>query len=156
MFDKLAQHKVLKPVDLSVEEDWKEGVGQHQQNKRLSSLFRTVKEDGSYEYSDVDRVVVKYDDMKSTFHNNRADKIVAEKYPITSPYMPKDKPIVVRAERIVLDPKTERETIKYYAIDKGDGIDDICRCYHELPDGDVIEISEAAYESLKEVYGNDQ
>ncbi len=157
VFNRLADHKVLKPIDLERKEDWGEPDFRDTcQNKRYSSLFRTNNNE-TYEYNDVSRVVVAYDDMDSRFHNGKADRIVNELYPIESPYMPEDKPYIVRAKRVVLDPKTETEAVMYYGVDRGDGPgENICYCWKENEDGSISEITEEEFEALQKQYGGNK
>lgn len=70
-----------------------EGVIQEYQNKRMSSLFKYVYEDGTVKYSDVQRVTCyesSHDDTHGgvPFHNGFINRIIDEVKPITLPYVP--------------------------------------------------------------------
>ena len=70
-----------------------EGVIKEYQNKRMSSLFKYVHEDGTVKYSDVQRVTCyesSHDDTQGgvPFHNGFINRIIDEVKPITLPYVP--------------------------------------------------------------------
>ena len=70
-----------------------EGVIKEYQNKRMSSLFQYVHEDGTVKYSDVQRVTCyesSHDDTQGgvPFHNGFINRIIDEVKPITLPYVP--------------------------------------------------------------------
>lgn len=70
-----------------------EGVIEEYQNKRMSSLFKYVHEDGTVKYSDVQRVTCyesSHDDIQGgvPFHNGFINRIIDEVKPITLPYVP--------------------------------------------------------------------
>lgn len=70
-----------------------EGVIKEYQNKRMSSLFKYVHEDGTVKYSDVQRVTCyesSHDDIQGgvPFHNGFINRIIDEVKPITLPYVP--------------------------------------------------------------------
>lgn len=77
------------------------------QNARCSSVFKRDY-DGVIEYDDIDRFVCE-DISGSRFYSNTIPKIVMDSYPdifpkITMPYMPSDKPAVIRVEDFLVDP----------------------------------------------------
>lgn len=79
-------------VDVSYE-GMPERVIEEYQNKRMSSLFKYVYEDGTVEYSDVQRVTCyesSHDDIQSgiPFYNGFINRIIDEVKPITLPYVP--------------------------------------------------------------------
>lgn len=70
-----------------------QGVIKEYQNKRMSSLFKYVHEDGTVKYSDVQRVTCyesSHDDTQGgvPFHNGFINRIIDEVKPITLPYAP--------------------------------------------------------------------
>ena len=79
-------------VDVSYE-GMPEGVIEEYQNKRMSSLFKYVYEDGNVKYSDVQRVTCyrfSHDDTQRgvPFHSSFMDDWIDEVKPITLPYVP--------------------------------------------------------------------
>lgn len=56
------------------------------QHKRMSSLFKHVKEDGTVSYYDVDRIKA-YDKEYGCFSTHPIDNIVSKYFPITFPYI---------------------------------------------------------------------
>lgn len=91
----------LSPITGEDEGEWEdvsyegmpEGVIEEYQNKRMSSLFKYVHEDGTVKYSDVQRVICcesSHDDIQGgvPFHNGFINRIIDEVKPITLPYVP--------------------------------------------------------------------
>lgn len=77
------------------------------QNKRMSSLFKDIYDDGTIKYSDNNRIImVDVDNPKSSWHNGFVQK-TAEEYigEIEMPYMPMEKPYVVYCEEFLTDEK---------------------------------------------------
>lgn len=59
---------------------------------RMSSLFKSIWEDGKVTYHDIDRVAcVNSENMDDTFHWGLASEVIDERYPITVPYYPPTK-----------------------------------------------------------------
>lgn len=59
---------------------------------RMSSLFKSIWEDGKVTYHDIDRVVcVNSENINDTFHWGLAAEVIDERYPITIPYYPPTK-----------------------------------------------------------------
>lgn len=76
------------------------------QCKRMSSLFKYVYNDGTVEYSDVDRIICcDILNPENTWFNGFVCNIVDEMFPITMPYMPENKPYKVYCEEFLTDPK---------------------------------------------------
>lgn len=74
------------------------------QCKRMSSLFKHIKEDGSISYNDVARAAcVSINNPNNTYHSGLIDKIMDEMFPITMPYMPSTKPFYVYCEDFLYD-----------------------------------------------------
>lgn len=70
-----------------------EGVIKEYQNKRMSSLFKHMHEDGTVKYSDVQRVICyesPHDDTQggAPFQSGFINRIIDEVKPITLPYVP--------------------------------------------------------------------
>ena len=129
---RLIEGKPLTPIE-DTPDVWNEfpchhGAKQYQCS-RMSSLFKTVHENGSVTYSDTDRVRVVYDaNPNSYWCSGTATRIINEMFPITMPYWPKSKGYVLHAEEFLLDPANgDYDTVGYlYAID---------------PDGEKVKIN---------------
>lgn len=109
ILDRLITGKPLIPI-VDTDDIWNAGVSFEKngeksiQCKRMSSLFKDIKEDGSISYNDVARTVcVNVNNPNSTYHSGLADKIVDEMFPITMPYMPSTKPFYVYCEDFLYD-----------------------------------------------------
>ena len=100
ILNRLLLGEPLSPV-IGEDDEWRdtsyagmaEGVIKQYQNKRMSSLFKYVYEDGTVKYSDVQRVTCyesSHDDIQGAvpFHNGLINRIINEVKPITLPYVP--------------------------------------------------------------------
>lgn len=108
------------------------------QCRRMSSLFKDVRPDGSVEYHDNDRCYCVYKDNPDCgWHNGFISRLIHEKYPITMPYFPASKPMVVHCTKGLYDPKNgDFDTIGVWYVLKPDGEKDtIERFFKESPDG---------------------
>ena len=118
----------LTPIE-DVPEIWSEvtwdmGPGKHYQCVRKTSLFKDVDENGKVSFSDVDRVVVQEGNSDTRWYNGMASKIVNEKFPITFPYCPSEKPYVVHAYEYLTDRKNgDFDTVWYMRVTDPDGVD---------------------------------
>lgn len=108
ILDRLIDGKPLTPITDSPDE-WNEccdfdrdGKAVYQ-NSRMYALFKYAYDDGTVEYSDVDRTIlieVKDDGTETSWHSGLASKLVNEICgPITLPYIPSDKPYKVYAQQ---------------------------------------------------------
>ena len=105
------------------------------QNKRMSSLFKYVDENGVNKYSDVNRYYA-YDVLnpRFTYSSGLIKRIIDEMFPVEMPYMPADKQIAVAK--------------KEYLTDKKNGSYDTIAVLHAtLPDGTVVTINRYFKES---------
>lgn len=109
ILNRLIAGKPLTPI-VDTEDIWDAGVSfekngeRSTQCKRMSSLFKHVKADGSISYNDVSRTVcVSINNPNNTYHNGLVDKIMDEMFPITMPYMPSTKPFYVYCEDFLYD-----------------------------------------------------
>lgn len=73
----------------------KTGIVSVKQCPRMSSLFRTEYDDGTIEYTDVNRVVGHNLNDNFTYQGGGVTSIVDKLFPIKMPYMPYNKPFVV-------------------------------------------------------------
>lgn len=130
--------KPLTPIE-DTDDIWNESYrvddGMDYQCSRMSSLFKHIDSDGNISYSDVDRVVCVYEhDPNNAWSNGFIRSIIDELFPITMPYMPDNKPIVVHCEELLTDSKN------------GD-FDTLGVLYAILPDGTQVYIDRFFKES---------
>ena len=93
------------------------------QCKRMSSLFKKAANDGTVSYSDINRqYCVNVSSPECGYHNGFISKIYDEMYPLTMPYMPKEKPDVIVCDELLTDRKNgDFDTIAILYIKKSDG-----------------------------------
>lgn len=89
----------------------------------MSSLFKNVYEDGRISYNDINRVICYEIDSPSVpFHNGLSSRIVDDKFPITLPYIPEEKPYKVYVKEFLTDPKNgDFDTVGVHYIITPDG-----------------------------------
>ena len=76
------------------------------QCKRMSSLFKTVDENGNVSFSDNNYVVcVSLEDPRITYHSSLVSNLIHVMYPITMPYSPTVRPYVAKCQDILSDPE---------------------------------------------------
>lgn len=151
ILNRLIDGKPLTPIEdtedvwrLSYEKDGKKMY----QCKRMGSLFKTVTEDGTVVYDDVDsHYCITEDNPIASWHNGFVSKIYNDMFPLTMPYTPKSKPDVVVCEELLTDCKNgDYDTLAILYIEKADGeIVDVNRFFKE-GDESFIEISLVEYE----------
>lgn len=109
------------------------------QCKRMSSLFKCVYPDGRVEYHDNGRCYCTYKDDPDApgWHNGFISRIIHEKYPITMPYYPAAKPMVIYCTDCLYDPNNgDFDTIGVWYVLKPDGEKEaIERFFKEAPHG---------------------
>ena len=159
ILDRLLDGKVLTPIE-DTPDIWndcaryKYEIGYStQQCKRMSSLFKYIYDDGTVKYKDINRFVCADKDRPSlTWHSGLIDKILDEKFPITMPYMPSDRPFMVYCSEALTDPKNgDFDTVAIWYVKKPNGDrEEINRFFKEGED-DWIEINEAEYQKRKEM-----
>lgn len=93
------------------------GARQHFQSTRCNSLFKTIREDGSVEYTDVERVKCFDADKKHRvyFSNGEAERMVNKMFPITFPYCPGRKYLVAYKDdkmAYIITPNNKKVEIK--------------------------------------------
>lgn len=101
ILEKLMRNQPLSPIE-DIKEDWnlcseENGIKTYQ-NKRMSSLFKDVSEDGdisNISFNDVERVAFYEFGNNWSSHYGRASRLVDELYPISMPYVPDLKKFVV-------------------------------------------------------------
>lgn len=109
-------------------EDW-ERCGENQfQCKRMSSLFKTIK-NGIATYSDVERVYCKDINSTATYTNGFITRIIDGMYPITMPYMPNGR-YCVTVEEFLCDEKNGAfDTIRLISVKGPNETKAINRCF---------------------------
>lgn len=115
--------------------------------KRMNSLFKIIKEDGSVTYDDVNRVVCTNIGGKSLWYSSFVRAIFNKMYPITMPYYPSSKHFIVYTEEFLFDSINE-------------DYDHIGLLYLKTPEGERINLNrffdlrgeEPVEISLKEFY----
>lgn len=84
--------------------DRKDGTSVYQ-CRRMYRLFKYVKPDGTVVYSDIDRYrCTDTDSVSGLYSCGFVNDIMDEIYPISMPYMPEPKPIIVTCKTFLLDP----------------------------------------------------
>lgn len=116
------------------------------QNKRCSSVFKTLYNDGKIEYSDVDRFIcIDIDKGYGYYSGNIINKIKHLFPDITMPYYPPTNRIKVYCDDFLVDPKNgdyDHEAI-LYAMDGDERID--INIYMKEIDGKMVEITKDYY-----------
>ena len=107
------------------------------QCKRKSSLFKYVYTDGSVEFRDVDSFIMVDTITNTTWHSGLVDQILREKYPITMPYIPADKPYKAVCEEYLTDRKNgDFDTVGIFKVIEPDGTTaEINRYFKDAPNG---------------------
>lgn len=134
ILNRLIDGKPLTPIK-DIPEVWSDAVKYRDDNYttyqclRMGSLFKYVYDDGNVKYKDVDRVIcIDINNPTVSFKNGFVSNLVDDMYPITMPYYPSAKPIIVYREDCLTDPKNvDFDTIAIY--------------YLIMPDGERIEIN---------------
>lgn len=155
ILDRLVKGQCLTPID-DADDIWGDILSRYDddiksyQCKRMSSLFKYVKPDGTVIYRDIQRVVKRDLENGTTWHSGLCDRIVEELYPIKMPYLPESKPYIVESNDILFDPSHgDFDTVCIHSIKKPDGEEiNIGRYFRESHKGEIeiypgwVEISE--------------
>lgn len=163
ILNRLIDGKPLTPIE-DTPDIWKECVRPYTdeyktyQCTRMSSLFKDIYPNGDVKYHDVDRMYCVDKDRTDSggWHNGFIAKLIDEHYPITMPYMPYEKSMVVYCHDCLTDPANgDFDTLGVFYIIKPDGSkEEFNRFFKESKDG-WTEIDEAEYmkrlEKSKEV-----
>ena len=92
------------------------------QNKRMSSLFKHVRQDFKTTYRDIDHSICVDIVNQTRYHSGFVSGIVDEMFPITMPYMPSDKPIEIYCHDLLTDRKNgDFDTVGIFHCIKPDG-----------------------------------
>ena len=119
----------------------------------MSSLFKYIYDDGTVKYKDINRFVCMYEGEPGiTWHSGLIDKILDEKFPITMPYMPSDRPFMVYCSEALTDPKNgDFDTVAIWYVKKPNGDREEINRFFKEGEEDWIEINEAEYQKRKEM-----
>lgn len=115
---------------------------------RMSSLFKSIWEDGKVTYHDIDRVTcVNSENINDTFYWGLADKIIDERYPITVPYYPS-----LKNKYLMYVTQFSVNNQDVCALDKfvepsGNTVE--VNRYFKFVNGDIMEIGKEEYMELK-------
>ena len=159
ILDRLIEGKVLTPIE-DTPDIWNDcaryeyEIGYStQQCKRMSSLFKYIYDDGTVKYKDVNRFVCADKDRPSlTWHSGLIDKILDEKFPITMPYMPSDRPFMVYCSEALTDPKNgDFDTVAIWYVKKPNGVREEINRFFKEGEEDWVEIDATEYQKRKEM-----
>lgn len=155
ILNRLIDGRTLTPIE-DTPDIWneipsnKDGVKEYQ-CKRMSSLFKRVKEDGTVSYSDIDRAYgVNVDSPKSSFTSGLIRDLIDTIAPISMPYLPLSKRYRVRCEEFLFDPKNgDYDTVAYLDIlTPDDKLIELNRYFKE-EDKKMVPIEKAEFEERK-------
>ena len=151
ILNRLIENKPLTPIE-DTDDVWKlsyerEGNKTYQ-CKRMSSLFKKVTENGIVSYEDINNhYCIKEDNPFASWHNGFISKIYNEMYPITMPYIPKNKPDVVVCDELLTDCRNGNyDTLAILYIKRASGETVEVNRYFKEGDTSFIEISKDEYE----------
>lgn len=154
ILNRLIDGKPLTPIEdtpdmWNMRENWDVGGFTTYQCKRMSSLFKDVYHDnGEVKYNDVDRFrCVNEDNPTVRWSNGFINRLMNEKYPITMPYIPEDKPYIVHCTEGLSDSKNgDFDTIGIWYVVKPDGTRDTIDRFFKEGKISFVEISREEYE----------
>lgn len=159
ILNRLIDGKVLTPIE-DTPDIW-EDYGRYeyeigyttQQCKRMSSLFKYIYDDGTIQYKDINRFVcLDENNPDITWSNGLIDKILNEKFPITMPYMPSDKPYMVYCSEALTDPKNgDFDTVAIWYVKKPNGDREVINRFFKEGEEDWAEIDDTEYHKRKEM-----
>lgn len=120
------------------------------QCKRMYSLFKYVYGDGHIEYRSVDQCVCIDIYNGSSYTSSLVSRIIREMYPITMPYMPPDKRIMVYCEDFLTDEKNgDFDTVGVYHAILSNGEKVYINRWFKEGEKDWVEIDDAEYQERK-------
>lgn len=159
ILDRLIDGKVLTPIE-DTPDVWNDCARYEyemgyttQQCKRMSSLFKYIYDDGTIQYKDINRFVcIDENNPDSPWHNGLIDKILNEKFPITMPYMPSDRPYMVYCSEALTDPKNgDFDTVAIWYVKKPNGDREEINRFFTEGEKDWVEIDDTEYQKRKEM-----
>lgn len=152
ILNRLIDGKPLTPIedtpDVWNDVTYRRGEFRSYQCSRMSSLFKDVYPDGRIEYHDNDLCYcVNRDDPDAPgWRSGFVSRLIHEMYPITMPYFPVSKPMVVFCTEGLSDPKNgDFDTIGIWYVLKTDGEKDIIERFFKEARHGWDEISKQEY-----------
>lgn len=136
ILNRMIMHKPLKPLT-GEDDEWGDLIDKRDdfvcyQNKRCSSVFKYVYDDGRVEYHDVDQFRGVDINNNSCFSSGLIAEIGRELRPINMPYAPSNEPIYIYVEDFLCDEKNgDFDTRGIYYMMDGDKKTDINRYFTE-------------------------
>lgn len=157
ILDRLIEGKPLTAIE-DTEDIWthdftfNDGVTVYQ-CKRMSSLYKYVYSDGKVKYIDSERTYcIDVKSPEAAYRNGFIRKIYDEMYPITMPYMPKEKSDVIVCDELLTDRKNgDFDTIAILYIKRSDGKKIKVNRYFKEGEKSFIEITEEEYRKREEM-----
>ena len=151
ILNRLIDHKPLTPLT-GVDDEWGETMDRQDdyicyQNKRCSSVFKYVYDDGRIEYSDIDQFVCEdIHNSNNRWHAGYLFRRIRPMFPIAMPYSPPTKPMVVYVEEFLYDENNgDFDTVgAFYMKDNKDEKIDLNIFLAEAKEG-FVEITEEEY-----------
>lgn len=144
VLDRLIDGKPLTPIE-DTPDEWRLMLDLKEkktyQSKRMTSLFKEVRPDGSVSFHENDRIICNYlnEPVRFWFYNRFVSEIVEEYIgPIEMPYMPSDRPTKVYVGEGLYDKKNggDYDTLAiYYGTDPDGNRIYINRYFKEVPNG---------------------
>lgn len=149
ILSRLLETKPLTPIE-DVPEVWTETPfgddARHYQCKRMSSLFKEIKPDGTVEYSDVRRYYCKDVDTGATYTCGLEARILNEMHPITMPYFPPLGQYVFTTAEFSTDRKNgDFDTKAIYDLKAPDGTTEIINRFFAQSENGWREIGYSEY-----------
>lgn len=160
VLNRLIDGKPLSPIE-DTPDAWNE-VGwtdkEHKytcyQSKRMSDLFKYVYDDGHIEYSDINRFICKDEPSGTYWHNSFVANILGGLFPITFPYTPYNKPIIVHRTTVLVDPKLgDYDTMAIWSAETPDGKRKEVGRFFKESNGKWLEIDKSEYMERFEMEG---
>lgn len=160
ILNRLMRHKPLTPIE-DTPDIWNDICSKDNETgeityqcRRMSSLFKTVKADGSVSYSDVDRYYCyQPSNPDLTFGGGGASNILDAIFPIEMPYYPSTEPYAIACEEYLTDRKNgDFDTKVFISIKTPDGtVVPVNRYFGEV-DGEWTELTKEQFDIRVELH----
>lgn len=159
ILDRLANGSPLTPIE-DTPDVWAECAWADRENcqvfqcSRMSSLFKYVYPDGTIRYTDGRRVRgYDMDDPAILFANGIITNLIDDMLPITMPYFPDIRPMLVGVEEFLVDlANGDYDTMGIFDVTDADGVKHPINLYfteYGTADGSMQEITAEEYAALK-------
>ena len=153
VLNRLIENKPLTPIE-DTPDVWSDILDRRDdigytcyQNRRMSTLFKYIYDDGRVRYKDVDNNVFINLENDSSWHNGIVQDICDELFPITMPYSPGSAPYKFYGEECLTNKKNgdyDTVGILYMIKPSGERVK-INRYFKELKDGSMKRICNLEY-----------